>query len=292
MRIRGIATRPSMSALKWAHVSSLPGPKQAMRHSLSPFRDASRSIAHAPGAHPLRPFYTNGARAFASLARLAMPTRERSQWEMQASAASNVLERIRQLPKRRNWGHDSKTSHYDQKSNSRPSISLSTQHAALVPQTIIAHKAAMKKSFPNGWNPPKKLSREAMEGLRTLRDHDPETFTTAILANRFKISPEAVRRILKSRWRPNAKRLVQMTQKKAPGGQATITRQKFGAENTEANEDIPAMYLDEESDKLLFTDLHPLDIADPTNSDDSKMFSSRLHTRSFTPKRDYTPRRT
>ncbi|KAF8320441.1 hypothetical protein DL93DRAFT_2045601, partial [Clavulina sp. PMI_390] len=67
---------------------------------------------------------------------------------------------------------------------------------------IIAHKAAMKRSFPAGWNPPKKLSREAMEGLRALHGHDPETFTTAALATRFKISPEAVRRILRSKWKP------------------------------------------------------------------------------------------
>lgn len=39
-----------------------------------------------------------------------------------------------------------------------------------------------------------------------LHSHSPETFTTPVLAERFKISPEAVRRILKSRWVPNNER--------------------------------------------------------------------------------------
>ncbi|KDQ07344.1 hypothetical protein BOTBODRAFT_90414, partial [Botryobasidium botryosum FD-172 SS1] len=66
-----------------------------------------------------------------------------------------------------------------------------------------AHRIKMKKLYPDGWNPPKKLSREAMDGLRTLHAHDPVTFSTPVLAEKFKVSPEAVARILKSRWRPS-----------------------------------------------------------------------------------------
>ncbi|KAK1226214.1 Required for respiratory growth protein 9 mitochondrial [Marasmius sp. AFHP31] len=65
-----------------------------------------------------------------------------------------------------------------------------------------AHRASMKRTFPEGWNPPKKLSREAMEGLRELYHLDKEKFSTPVLAQKFKISPEAVRRILKSKWQP------------------------------------------------------------------------------------------
>ncbi|KAJ7927474.1 hypothetical protein B0H13DRAFT_1970536, partial [Mycena leptocephala] len=64
------------------------------------------------------------------------------------------------------------------------------------------HRAALKSAFPGGWDPPRKLSREAMDGLRQLHRVDPERFTTPVLAERFRISPEAVRRILKSRWAP------------------------------------------------------------------------------------------
>ncbi|KAK7462856.1 Required for respiratory growth protein 9 mitochondrial [Stygiomarasmius scandens] len=68
------------------------------------------------------------------------------------------------------------------------------------PQQFKAHRTAMQKEFPQGWNPPRKLSREAMEGLRQLYHLDKEKFSTPVLAERFKISPEAVRRILKSKW--------------------------------------------------------------------------------------------
>lgn len=116
----------------------------------------------------------------------------------------------------------------------------------------------MKKSFPDGWNPPKKLSREAMDGLRTLHNHDPETFTTTALATRFKISPEAVRRILKSRWQPDGSRLAKIAEKEAQARKAMIERRKTGVGKTpepvptdDSVDSIPAMFMDEESDRLL-----------------------------------------
>ncbi|KAJ0422803.1 required for respiratory growth protein 9, mitochondrial [Aspergillus carlsbadensis] len=65
-------------------------------------------------------------------------------------------------------------------------------------------KEALKKKFPTGWSPQKKLSPDAMEGIRHLHAMSPDRFTTAVLAEEFKVSPESVRRILKSKWRPNA----------------------------------------------------------------------------------------
>jgi hypothetical protein len=52
------------------------------------------------------------------------------------------------------------------------------------------------------WNPTKKISRDAMEGLRLLHKTDPEKFPLQVLAQRFCLSLEAVRRILKSSWTP------------------------------------------------------------------------------------------
>lgn len=40
-----------------------------------------------------------------------------------------------------------------------------------------------------------------MEGVRQLHKSDPLKFTTPVLADHFKVSAEAVRRILKSKWR-------------------------------------------------------------------------------------------
>lgn len=64
-------------------------------------------------------------------------------------------------------------------------------------------KEALKKKFKEGWNPPKKLSPDALEGIRHLHAVAPDRFTTPVLAEQFQISPEAIRRILKSKWRPS-----------------------------------------------------------------------------------------
>ncbi|KAF4542967.1 Neugrin-related protein [Lasiodiplodia theobromae] len=64
-------------------------------------------------------------------------------------------------------------------------------------------KEALKEKFGDeGWQPRKKLSPDAMDGIRTLHQSDPELYTTPVLANEFKVSPEAIRRILRSKWRP------------------------------------------------------------------------------------------
>ncbi len=65
-------------------------------------------------------------------------------------------------------------------------------------------KEALKEKFGGQtWSPRKKLSPDAMEGVRQLHASQPDKFTTPVLAEHFKVSPEAVRRILKSNWRPS-----------------------------------------------------------------------------------------
>lgn len=66
----------------------------------------------------------------------------------------------------------------------------------------------MKLKFPDGWDPPKKLSRDQMEQVRSLHKLDPERFDVPALKEQFKISSEAVRRILRSRWVPAEMRRV------------------------------------------------------------------------------------
>ncbi|KAF4624442.1 hypothetical protein G7Y89_g13728 [Cudoniella acicularis] len=65
-------------------------------------------------------------------------------------------------------------------------------------------KAALKEKFPDGWSPSKRLSPDAMVGIRALHAQVPEKYTTGVLAEHFKVSPEAIRRILKSKWQPDA----------------------------------------------------------------------------------------
>ena len=66
------------------------------------------------------------------------------------------------------------------------------------------HKLALREKFGNStWNPQKRLSPDALEGIRELHEQNPDKYTTAVLAEHFKVSHEAIRRILKGRWRPN-----------------------------------------------------------------------------------------
>uniref|UniRef100_V5GSD9 asparagine--tRNA ligase n=2 Tax=Kalmanozyma brasiliensis (strain GHG001) TaxID=1365824 RepID=V5GSD9_KALBG len=63
------------------------------------------------------------------------------------------------------------------------------------------NRIALQRKFPDGWRPPKILSREAQEGIRLLHSSDPEQFDVTELSSRFRVSTESVRRILRSgKW--------------------------------------------------------------------------------------------
>jgi hypothetical protein len=64
-------------------------------------------------------------------------------------------------------------------------------------------EALREKLNGEAWSPRKKLSPDTMEGIRHLNETQPDKFTTPILAEHFKVSPEAIRRILKSKWQPS-----------------------------------------------------------------------------------------
>lgn len=64
-------------------------------------------------------------------------------------------------------------------------------------------KNALKDKFPEGWRSRKRLSPDALDGIRALHAQFPEQYTTPVLADQFKVSPEVIRRILKSKWRPS-----------------------------------------------------------------------------------------
>ncbi|KUI57726.1 Required for respiratory growth protein 9, mitochondrial [Cytospora mali] len=63
-------------------------------------------------------------------------------------------------------------------------------------------KDALKAKFPEGWMPRKKLSPDALAGIRALHQQFPEIYTTQALSAKFEVSPEAIRRILRSKWEP------------------------------------------------------------------------------------------
>ncbi|MCJ1244067.1 Required for respiratory growth protein 9 mitochondrial [Trapelia coarctata] len=82
-------------------------------------------------------------------------------------------------------------------------------------------KAALEQKFGStGWEPRKRLSPDALDGIRAIHAQYPETYTTEALAERFKVSPEAIRRILKSKWRPNEEEDVSRRQRWQKRGEA------------------------------------------------------------------------
>lgn len=64
-------------------------------------------------------------------------------------------------------------------------------------------KEALKEKFQEGWHPRKKLSPDTLDTIRHLHATKPNDWTTPVLAEQFKVSPEAIRRILKSKWQPS-----------------------------------------------------------------------------------------
>lgn len=67
---------------------------------------------------------------------------------------------------------------------------------------------AIKQRYGD-WNPTRKLSREQMESVKSLKEQVP-LMKAVELASHFNISPEAIRRILKSKWVPNLEQRERM----------------------------------------------------------------------------------
>ena len=88
------------------------------------------------------------------------------------------------------------------------SSSLSNHSSSIIdPIDSISYEQFRKSIIKNDikhnhWNPLKKLSRSEMNKLKELKQYFPH-FTTADLGKIFHISPESVRRILKSKYIPN-----------------------------------------------------------------------------------------
>lgn len=125
------------------------------------------------------------------------------------------------------------------------------RHEGPTPDEHRAHRETMKKRFPEGWQPPKKLSRDAMDGLRALHNHNPELFSTPVLAEKFKISPEAVRRILKSKWVPSKEREAQLLARERQSKQSWYEDKIRNEYEVDPQGDRPVR---EPGDKLYFRD--------------------------------------
>lgn len=87
--------------------------------------------------------------------------------------------------------------------NDRPSVPANWRKIKTLPPWKRQMFALREKFHDKGsWSPSKKLSREAMDGIRSIKDSNPE-LSSGDIASYFKVSPEAIRRILRSKWRPS-----------------------------------------------------------------------------------------
>lgn len=77
----------------------------------------------------------------------------------------------------------------------------------------IQKEALASKFGSTGWAPRKRLSPDALEGIRALHTQYPEKYTTSVLADKFEVSAEAIRRILKSKWRPHDEDVISRRQR-------------------------------------------------------------------------------
>ncbi|KAF1832132.1 required for respiratory growth protein 9, mitochondrial [Decorospora gaudefroyi] len=97
----------------------------------------------------------------------------------------------------------SKTANNQEDTETEDSLTKEVQRRDGRPAWAVQKEALKEKLGGEAWNPRKKLSPDTMEGIRHLHSTQPHKFTTPVLADHFKVSPEAIRRILKSKWRPS-----------------------------------------------------------------------------------------
>lgn len=86
--------------------------------------------------------------------------------------------------------------------DNRPNVPFNWRKNKEIPEWKRQMFSLREKFQGEPWRPKKRLSRTAMEGIRKLKAYDPN-IKSGDIAKEFKVSPEAVRRILRSKWMPN-----------------------------------------------------------------------------------------
>ncbi|RMZ76280.1 hypothetical protein DV737_g4887, partial [Chaetothyriales sp. CBS 132003] len=86
------------------------------------------------------------------------------------------------------------------KAKAKPNPSPNPNRRPHAAPWVVQKQALAAKFGSEGWSPRRKLSPDAMLHLRALHAANPQLYTTPLLASTFKQSPEAIRRILKSKW--------------------------------------------------------------------------------------------
>ncbi|CCH58873.1 hypothetical protein TBLA_0B00280 [Henningerozyma blattae CBS 6284] len=80
------------------------------------------------------------------------------------------------------------------------------------PEWLKQKLAIKKKISGERWEPKKKVSRDDMYNIKFLKQRYPDLNATQI-SQIYKVSPDAIRRILKSNWSPNEKELSNLQER-------------------------------------------------------------------------------
>ena len=152
--------------------------------SLRPTCITSKSLSHNQAA--------------ASVPEIELKRGPQKLWRRYQSTESSVTEHT-PSSKRRKWAPKKEPLYKRDSAKRRKATPNDEAPRKLEPWAI--QKQALKEKFKEGWDPRRKLSPDAMDGVRQLHKSDPVKFSTPVLAEHFKVSPEAIRRILKSKWR-------------------------------------------------------------------------------------------
>lgn len=84
----------------------------------------------------------------------------------------------------------------------RPDVPVNWRRNKQVPEWKRQMFSLREKFHGEQWRPKKRLSRSAVDGIRKLKQYEP-SLRAGDIAKEFKVSPEAIRRILKSKWTPS-----------------------------------------------------------------------------------------
>jgi len=150
----------------------------------------------------------------------AKPKKKKNRWTEEQKAAHKaakeaLMARNREVPgdtkgKRalanagsKPFGDKTKAAKVAKEQPAKPETSEDEKRPKVYREKWQEQKAALREKFPEGWAPRKKLSPDALAGIRALHQQFPNEYTTPVLAEKFQVSAEAIRRILRSKWEPS-----------------------------------------------------------------------------------------
>ncbi|KAK5661476.1 hypothetical protein OQA88_11378 [Cercophora sp. LCS_1] len=137
------------------------------------------------------------------------PRKKKARWSEEKKQTARAAREAQMKSKQTQAKSDKTEAGEGRDTEEKPTKPLSIQEKAMASKELTrktdwkTQKMALKEKFPDGWQPKKKLSPDAVTGIKALHAQFPETYTTEVLANKFEVSPEAIRRILKSKWTPS-----------------------------------------------------------------------------------------